>query len=106
MERLVAYNWPGNVRELRNVIERASITCLGPVLRLPKSIGTDLPEPHQAAESPDDLVALEEVERRHILKVLETTGWRISGSKGAARILDINPSTLRSRMKKLGLKKT
>ena len=106
MERLVAYNWPGNVRELRNVIERASITCPGPVLRLPKSIGTDLPEPHQAAESPDDLVALEEVERRHILKVLETTGWRISGSKGAARILDINPSTLRSRMKKLGLNKT
>lgn len=106
MERLVAYDWPGNVRELRNVIERASITCPGPMLRLPKNISADLPEPHQAAKSSDDLVTLEEVERHHILKALETTGWRISGSKGAARILDINPSTLRSRMKKLRLNKT
>jgi transcriptional regulator with GAF, ATPase, and Fis domain len=106
MERLVAYDWPGNVRELRNVIERASITCPGPVLRLPESIGVDLPKPDPAAESSDDLLTLEEVERRHILKALETTGWRISGDKGAAKILDINPSTLRNRMKKLGLKKT
>ncbi len=105
MERLVAYDWPGNVRELRNVIERASITCPGPVLRLPESIGADLPRPDPTAESPDDLVTLEEVESRHILKALETTGWRISGDKGAAKILDINPSTLRNRMKKLGLNK-
>ncbi len=106
MERLVAYDWPGNVRELRNVIERASITCPGPVLRLPKSIEANLPELNQAGESQSDLLTLDEMERRHILKALETTGWRISGDKGAAKILNINPSTLRNRMKKLGLKKT
>ena len=104
LQILKNYDWPGNVRELRNVIERASITCPGPVLRLPESIGVDLPKPDPAAESSDDLLTLEEVERRHILKALEKTGWRISGEKGAAKILTINPSTLRNRIKKLGLK--
>jgi len=106
MERLVAYDWPGNVRELRNVIERAVITCPGPVLRLPKSIESDLTESSRADESQEDLITLKEMERRHILKALETTGWRISGDKGAAKILNINPSTLRNRMKKLKLSKT
>ncbi|MFC1829318.1 sigma 54-interacting transcriptional regulator [Thermodesulfobacteriota bacterium] len=106
MERLVAYHWPGNVRELRNVIERAVITCPGPELRLPERIGADVPAPEQVVESGNDLLTLEEMERRHILKALKTTGWRISGDKGAAKILNINPSTLRNRMKKLGLKKT
>ena len=106
MERLVAYDWPGNVRELCNVIERAVITCSGAVLYLPKGIEANLTEPNQTVESSDDLLTLEEMERRHILKALETTGWRISGAKGAAKILDINPSTLRNRMKKLGLKKS
>ncbi|MBW2710307.1 MAG: sigma 54-interacting transcriptional regulator [Deltaproteobacteria bacterium] len=106
MERLVAYDWPGNVRELSNVIERAVITCPGLVLRLPKSIESNLKESNQAAESKEGLITLEEMERRHILNALEITGWRISGAKGAARILDINPSTLRNRIKKLGLNKT
>ncbi len=106
MERLVAYDWPGNVRELSNVIERAVITCPGPVLRLPKSIESNLKESNQATESKEDLITLKEMERRHILKALKTTGWRISGDKGAAKILDINPNTLRNRMKKLGLEKT
>jgi len=106
MERLVAYDWPGNVRELSNVIERAVITCPGPALRLPKSIEANLTESSGADESQEDLITLKEMERRHILQALETTGWRISGTKGAAKILDINPNTLRNRMKKLGLKKT
>jgi formate hydrogenlyase transcriptional activator len=106
MERLVAYDWPGNVRELSNVIERAVITCPGPALCLPKGIETNLTESSLAAESQEDLITLKKMERRHIFKVLETTGWRISGAKGAAKILNINPSTLRSRMKKLGLNKT
>jgi transcriptional regulator with GAF, ATPase, and Fis domain len=106
MERLVAYDWPGNVRELSNVIERAVITCPGPALRLPKGIETNPTESSLDAESQEDLITLKKMERRHIFKVLETTGWRISGAKGAAKILNINPSTLRSRMKKLGLNKT
>jgi transcriptional regulator with GAF, ATPase, and Fis domain len=106
MERLVAYDWPGNVRELSNVIERGVITCPGSVLRLPKSIEANLTESSRADESQEDLITLKEMERRHILNALEITGWRISGAKGAARILDINPSTLRNRIKKLGLNKT
>ena len=105
MDRLVAYDWPGNVRELRNVIERAVITCPGPALRIPKGIETNQAESSQAAEPQEDLITLKEMERRHILKALETTGWRISGAKGAATILDINPNTLRNRIKKLGLNK-
>jgi transcriptional regulator with GAF, ATPase, and Fis domain len=99
IDTLQAYPWPGNVRELENVIERAVIVSPGKQLKLddwlPSSEGESVEEP--------TALGLEEMERNHILKVLKQTGWRISGEKGAARILNINASTLRSRMEKLGI---
>lgn len=106
MERLVDYHWPGNVRELCNVIERASITCPGPELRLSEPLRLDLPASHGIVDLPDNFLSLEDMERRHILKALKTTYWRISGEGGAAKLLNINPSTLRNRMKKLDLKRS
>jgi formate hydrogenlyase transcriptional activator len=92
---LVAYPWPGNVRELRNVVERAMITSSGPVLRLdPPETGS------RGAAARTDLTA---VERTHILQVLQDTGWRVRGTHGAAAHLGLKPTTLESRMKKLGL---
>jgi formate hydrogenlyase transcriptional activator len=104
LESLVDYQWPGNIRELKNIIERACITCPGPKLCLPQSISLENSESSKNADSPGEFLPLQEIERRHILKVLEETDWRINGDKGAAKILNINPSTLRGRIKKLGLK--
>jgi formate hydrogenlyase transcriptional activator len=92
---LKQYHWPRNIRELQNVIERAIILSKGPVLNvalneLAKSSGTN----HQ-----NDLKTLEEIERRHILNILETTRWVIAGSKGAAAILGLKRSTLQGRWK-------
>jgi chemotaxis protein methyltransferase CheR len=100
MKTLQDYPWPGNVRELQNVIERAVIISSGPKLRL----ADDLTRPFQK-DTPHRLSTLQEIEVNHITRVLEQTDWRIDGPKGAAKILDINPSTLRSRMRKLGIKK-
>lgn len=95
MERLKQHPWPGNVRELRNVIERAMIVSEGHSLRI------DLPS---AVAPPSSTPStLEDVERRHILDVLERTHWRISGKGGAAETLGLIPTTLHSRMKKLGI---
>jgi transcriptional regulator of acetoin/glycerol metabolism len=97
---LAAYDWPGNVRELKNVLERAVITTTDSVLRLTSKL--DLPadiQPQSAAKQ-DFQLPLNEVERQHILAVLKSTNWRISGSNGAAKTLGLNPSTLRFRMKK------
>lgn len=93
MEALQRYSWPGNLRELRNVIERAIILADGPILhpQVPQS-------PNNAASGPE---TLEEMERNHIIRILDRTGWRVSGERGAARILGINAKTLESRMKKL-----
>jgi len=97
IETLKNYGWPGNVRELRNVIERAMIITTGPVLRIEilKSIEAKNGRPG----------TLEEIESRHIIDVLNSTGWRVSGKAGAAEILGLNPKTLESRMKKLGIKR-
>ena len=96
MERLQRYDWPGNVRELRNVVERAMILCSGPKLRIkPPSGGR--------AGDDDQVLSMDEIQRRHILKVLETVGGRIRGSGGAAEMLGLKPTTLRSRMQRLGL---
>jgi transcriptional regulator with GAF, ATPase, and Fis domain len=97
MEALTQYDWPGNVRELRNVIERAVIVSKCPMLHveLPRRAIT----PCFAAEG----MTMHEVERRHILSVLETTGWRVSGKHGAAEILGLKATTLESRMSKLGI---
>jgi formate hydrogenlyase transcriptional activator len=95
MERLKQFPWTGNVRELRNLIERAMIVSDG------RSLTIDLPA--GAPEPTSFPVTLEEVERKHIRDVLERVHWRISGKQGAAEILGLRPSTLHSRMKKLGI---
>lgn len=95
MERLQSYAWPGNVRELRNVVERSMINSHGRTLTLA------LPETGEPAA--DEALSLEEVQRRHIRKVLDLTGGKISGTGGAAEILGLKPTTLRSRMERLGL---
>jgi transcriptional regulator with GAF, ATPase, and Fis domain len=101
MAALCAYSWPGNVRELQNVIERAVILSPGPTLELGewrRANTPPLPPDSQAAPA-----SLAELERQHILHVLETTRWRVSGPRGAAAILGLKPSTLESRLKKLGI---
>jgi DNA-binding NtrC family response regulator len=98
MEALQRHPWPGNVRELRNVIERAMIVTRGPVLQI------DLP-PHGPAAGPPaaEGLTLAEVERRHIVAVLEQTEWRVSGRGGAAERLGLKATTLEYRMTKLGI---
>ena len=97
MDALRAYPWPGNVRELENVIERAVILSPGSQLDL----GEWLLRPVVARGT--RIPTLEELERDHIAAVLELTGWRVSGEKGAARLLGLKPTTLEARMKKLGM---
>jgi transcriptional regulator with GAF, ATPase, and Fis domain len=95
MQALMNYHWPGNIRELRNVIEHAMIISKGELLNLESSA---LKQQQGAVPT-----TLEEVERRHIQATLEMTRGRIKGAKGAAEHLGINPSTLYSRMRKLGI---
>ena len=99
MENLCQYRWPGNIRELENVIERAVINTPGAILTLVAPL--DLSEACSAPRVTQN--TLEEVEREHILKILQETRGRVSGSKGAAAILGLNPSTLRARLRKLGI---
>ena len=94
------YSWPGNVRELANVIERAIINNVGPVLRI-----LNISETLQTVVRSTSNKTLEEVEREHIITVLGDTSWRIEGPHGAAKILGVHPSTLRSRMTKLDVQK-
>lgn len=107
MKSLGDYPWPGNVRELMSVVERAVIVSKGPVLQLAEKIdGTRTsPEPTTAAhlEEGKEIRVLSAVEREHILRTLERTAWKIEGKGGASEALGMNPSTLRARMKKLGL---
>ncbi len=95
MDRLERYGWPGNIRELRNVIERSMILSQGSTLQLV------LPEARESVL--DENLSLDDVQRRHIRRVLEMTGGRISGRGGAADQLGVRPTTLRSRMQRLGL---
>jgi PAS domain S-box-containing protein len=97
---LCTYSWPGNVRELANVIERAIINLRGTVLK----IHEDFPI-REAELLAASVKTLEDMERDHIAKVLEDLNWRIDGPRGAARVLGINPSTLRTRMAKLRIQK-
>ena len=101
MQALQAYDWPGNVRELENLIERAVILTAGDRLELDESLIARRGQAAPAARGQ----TLQEVARQHILHVLEDTDWRIEGRSGAAVRLGLNPSTLRSRIKKLGLHK-
>lgn len=100
MDRLIRYAWPGNVRELENVIERAAILSPGPVLQIDEVLADARPSPDVAATG-----TLEDVERAHILRVLQETNWVVEGKQGASTKLDLHPNTLRSRMQKLGIKK-
>jgi len=95
---LEQYNWPGNVRELENVLQRAII--LSPARTL---VLGDAWMPAGQVGPIADISSLVEVERRHIHTVLESTRWRIEGKGGAAQLLALKPSTLRSRMQKLGI---
>jgi transcriptional regulator with GAF, ATPase, and Fis domain len=99
------YNWPGNIRELQNVIERAVISSRGDTLRIDTLDGSlmDTNPVQELVETGP--VKLDEVEKAHIVKILDQVEWRIHGKNGAAELLDINPSTLRSRMKKLDIRK-
>ena len=97
MEALQRYSWPGNVRELRNVIEHAMIVSSGKALVIdPPQLGP--------SEAPR-IRNLEDLERAHILNVLEKAGWRITGSGGAAEVLGLKRTTLQSKMKKLGIRR-
>jgi formate hydrogenlyase transcriptional activator len=103
-ESLVAlkqYSWPGNIRELRNVIERAMIVCTGPRLTVPMPVGNA----GAAGQPVTRGDALEDVDREHIRRTLEATGWRVRGAGGAAERLKLKPSTLETRMAKLGIRR-
>jgi predicted ATPase len=120
MQRLCGYPWPGNIRELQNVIERAVVLARGPVLVLDRDLNpvargareerVEKGAPEAAAAdgtgviTPASALLLDEVQRRHILEVLRSARGVIEGAAGAARVLGLHPNTLRSRMKKLGIR--
>ncbi len=104
LERFVRYAWPGNVRELQNVIERAVILSSGPTLTLEHELGSPAAAPDGPSDHPDHL-SLADLERRHIRSVLTRTAGVIEGPNGAAKILNLHPNTLRSRMQKLGIQR-
>ena len=101
LQRLMDYNWPGNVRELQNVIERAVILSRSSTITVNEVF---LPALTMASQ-PEHLLNLGELEKTHILRVLEQTNWRIYGTGGAAELLGLNPETLRSRIRKLGIRR-
>ena len=108
MDLLTQYRWPGNVRELQNIVERAVVLATGPVLTVDAELlssSDDMQAPPALETSTHDgqPMSLRDAERRHIETVLKQTKGVIEGPEGAARILNLNPNTLRSRMKKLGV---
>jgi len=104
LEQLTAYSWPGNVRELENLVERAMILHRGEPLRF-----DDLAAPGGGEPAPippalnNDVLNLDAVTARHIRRVLELTGGKIHGPGGAGELLGLNPNTLRSKMRRLGI---
>jgi formate hydrogenlyase transcriptional activator len=98
MDAMQRYPWPGNARELRNIVEHAMITSSGGKLHL-------RPQDQTSGDTPTS-GSLEDVERRHVLRVLSETGWRIAGKDGAAEILGMKRTTLLSKIKKLGIKRS
>jgi formate hydrogenlyase transcriptional activator len=119
MDAFVAHHWPGNVRELQNLVERAVIRSDNGVLpnTLPTSQANTISADLSRADGPDPKVepraivdtkghdSLEAIQRQHILRVLDRTGWVISGPRGAGAILDLHPNTLRSLMNRLGIRR-
>jgi DNA-binding NtrC family response regulator len=104
MARLTKYHWPGNVRELENILERAVILCSGETLEIDSELFAGTPA-NAAGEDLVPALGLEAVERNHILGILKLTNWVIEGEQGAAKLLDMHPNTLRSRLKKMGLRR-
>ena len=112
LDDLLNYGWPGNIRELENVMERAVIVSRGPILQIGgwferQSLANNtVPRetlPPQPSPETTEFMSLEDIERLHILRALDSTKWRIAGEKGAAQLLGVNRSTLRGRMEKLGI---
>jgi formate hydrogenlyase transcriptional activator len=108
LARLASYDWPGNLRELANVLERATILSpgleLGPqAFELPTRAPAEVPEARPSVTASEEVPTLARVQREHILRVLSLTKGRIYGPGGAAELLGLKPSTLQSRMKKLGI---
>src|SRR5262244_867728 len=100
MDSLLRYHWPGNVRELQNIVERGAVLATGPIVQVDEAM-------MRSGETVQESVVdtLENAERNHILRALNETRWVVHGKKGAADLLGINPSTLRSRMEKLAIKR-
>ncbi|NUN97201.1 MAG: sigma 54-interacting transcriptional regulator [Candidatus Omnitrophica bacterium] len=104
LQGILEYPWPGNIRELENAVERAVILSTGEELRLDLPPVSRPPGPAATVlESTES--SLIDVERRHILEVLHRTNWVIEGARGAAKVLDLHPNTLRSRIQKLGIQR-
>ncbi|MEP0848032.1 MAG: sigma 54-interacting transcriptional regulator [Phycisphaerae bacterium] len=104
-ERLMMRRWPGNIRELRHVIERAMILCEGPMLALADDTEPQPPLVLTPSAPPRTITSLDAAQAAHIRQALLATGGRIQGPNGAAALLGLRPSTLRSRMRKLGVKR-
>jgi formate hydrogenlyase transcriptional activator len=102
MDVLLHYNWPGNIRELTNVIERAAILSTGQVIEIDDTI---MNRPPENSAPPPMSGSLDAVQRDHIVGILDQCHWQIEGRRGAAALLDLKPSTLRYRMRKLGIDK-
>jgi len=102
MGTLLSYHWPGNVRELENVIERAIILANGKILEVDDLLDAI---PSESALHGSSLETMEDAERSHIVRALEKTNWVVDGKRGAAVVLGLNPGTLRSRMRKLGIRR-
>jgi formate hydrogenlyase transcriptional activator len=102
LDALMAYDWPGNIRELENIIERALILSRNGTLEYGEWVPAEKINKATDTSSPS---TLEDVEKQHILETLKKTNWKVSGEKGAAKILGLNPTTLEARMKKLGIRR-
>jgi formate hydrogenlyase transcriptional activator len=105
MDALVAYDWPGNVRELQNVIDRALILTTGSTLRIEETLGVGPAALRPRVRADVDVEDLAAAERAHIVRVLESCDWAIQGHGRAAERLGLRPSTLRNRMRKLGIRR-
>ncbi len=101
LARLKAYSWPGNIRELEHIVERAAILSDGEFLKIPELS----PDAHEG-DPFEETRSLKEMERRYILKALGQCGWRVSGKGGAAEMLDLKPTTLYAKMRKLEIRKS
>jgi len=102
LERLLRYDWPGNIRELQNVLERAVILADGARIEVPL-LAVDSEQPIATQGLPPRSLALAEISREHILRILNETNWVVAGPGGAAAKLEMKRSTLNFRMKKLGI---